>query len=213
LILAALASACTSSSSPEPKPLQSETQTSSRTSEPEEIDVDDDDDDDDDDDVTSNSAVDAAALRKSYEGCKDDGKVWRAAPDDGPPDCGDKIAKWCCSKAEVMRRFAVISSSLDKKFSEYAALHLYQCSEENGRVMLHFAKITSMIAYQHVFIENYDPAATQGPDEGSCDKVTIDDLLKDAVLSDTGTDTATADEAAADDDEEATDDEVADDGT
>jgi hypothetical protein len=82
--------------------------------------------------------------RGAIEGCASQGKVW--VFDEGNGACGDAVAKFCCTDAEIKSRFASSISGLADQLSLLNAmgLKLYACSSNGSNsTVFHYISTTS----------------------------------------------------------------------
>lgn len=112
------------------------------------------------------------------DGCEEEGKAWIAVNGGGPAVCGAPLVKWCCSEAEIAKRFPQKASELQAKFDGVIAkgMKLYHCSEEDGKTTFHFAKGKSGGAeYWKIYISKL--ASKDGDTKGdNCPNVTMADM-------------------------------------
>ena len=110
-------------------------------------------------------------------GCEAQGLAWVAVMNGGPGACGDPLADWCCTKDEVLSRFAAVATGLAQKFAEYESqgLILYQCSVTGEKTTFHFASTdASGVHYRSVYVSGAQ--ASSLPPPVSCPKVTMQTL-------------------------------------
>jgi hypothetical protein len=117
--------------------------------------------------------------------------------------CGEALVDWCCTRAEIIKRFPSFADKLDAKFNEVEGgspkYKLYNCSAVAGKTSFHFAIGDSAgVHYKTVYAPA--DAAAGDPKDASCTAVTMADLnLKKAGSED---DDEEADDEEADDEEE-----------
>ena len=116
-------------------------------------------------------------LGPGIEGCVSQGKVWVAVGDgSGPGYCGDQEAQFCCTEAEILRRYSSISSlSSDLQKVKATGAKLYQCSTDGkGKTLFHFAGFKGgSIVYQFLGVTEALPA---GNPPANCPRPTLADL-------------------------------------
>ena len=116
------------------------------------------------------------------EGCASQGKVW--VFDEGTGTCGDAVANFCCTEAEVKTRFASSISNLADQLSELSArgLKLYACSSNgsNSTVLHYISTASGGLSYQTFSLPK---KSETGEPPADCPRFTSKSLGIDQVLS------------------------------
>lgn len=109
--------------------------------------------------------------------CEEQGLSWMAVVNQGPAECGPKLADFCCTKQNVLTLFssygAQLTNAIESK--ENSGKKLYHCSQENGSTQLHFAKANDQggADYGKITIPSI---ATNPPGRTDCQQITMADL-------------------------------------
>lgn len=120
------------------------------------------------------------AVGPGIDGCKAQGKVWKAVDSSQPGksgSCGDALVNFCCTQSDVLAKFSSSKSFLEPEFAKATSqgLILYGCSTDTtSKTTFHFAKYDgNNWAYRTLYITSKSETGTP---PASCPNVSLSDL-------------------------------------